>query len=517
VSGAKIAADQFKPSLPAEWGAPAGAAAGGFNLAGGALGGIGALAGNRDLANAGGAIGGIPAAATVASAAGLGGDAMSALSANPYTAAVAAAINQVMDMYGHLDRGAGGLNTFLSGLVAPIPVVGGIASQKIDEAFAPSEAYRSFPERAGETAQLENMSLRALHRGLPYVQSREELQNTMDAYNRAVGMRVGGYGQGAQPFQIDALPEIGARTHETHTNPTDFAAITPEVQKEIDALLPRLPDKYTGTDTSDPLMRTFTQHLDRRQSAPHEILTNDPTTLDMYAKYPGQFNEQRVFDSGQPYDPSWYSTTGAKGPQERHVQYGDPGYNYAGSSYPGQGENVGQYSQYWTDLTGQHTPDNHPVAAQPIDWSATGSGSSNFPFSAPLGSNEPVGGGDGGGAGDGGGGAGAGAGAGAGSGDGGDGGMRKGGQVRTRRQRPSAQALIAKLAESQRLKSGATVELGDPRSQSDDVPVRLEKNEIVMNRPAAAAHAKQLDEWNRQGRKQMDRSMGGFAIRGPGR
>jgi hypothetical protein len=47
--------------------------------------------------------------------------------------------------------------------------------------------------------------------------------------------------------------------------------------------------------------------------------------------------------------------------------------------------------------------------------------------------------------------------------------------------------------------------------------VVLQRNEEVMNRPAVKAHAKQLDEWNKQGRRQMDRSPGGFAVKAPQR
>jgi hypothetical protein len=60
-------------------------------------------------------------------------------------------------------------------------------------------------------------------------------------------------------------------------------------------------------------------------------------------------------------------------------------------------------------------------------------------------------------------------------------------------------------------KSGAPVPVGNPRSKTDDVPVKLERNEIVMNRPAARAHAQQLNEWNRDGRQQMSRQ-GGMAV-----
>ena len=83
--------------------------------------------------------------------------------------------------------------------------------------------------------------------------------------------------------------------------------------------------------------------------------------------------------------------------------------------------------------------------------------------------------------------------------------MRRGGRVA---KRPDPRRLAAML------KSGARVPVGNPRSKTDDVPVKLERNEIVMNRPAARAHAHTLDLWNQAGRRQMDRT-GGFAVGQP--
>jgi len=86
---------------------------------------------------------------------------------------------------------------------------------------------------------------------------------------------------------------------------------------------------------------------------------------------------------------------------------------------------------------------------------------------------------------------------------GGAGVMKRGGRVG----RPDPRQLAAKL------RAGSRVTAGNPRSTRDDVPVVLQRNEEVMNRPAVKAHAQQLDAWNRQGRRQMDRSPGGFAVK----
>jgi hypothetical protein len=103
------------------------------------------------------------------------------------------------------------------------------------------------------------------------------------------------------------------------------------------------------------MMRSFYQFLDRRKYAPRQTLTNDPTTVEMYEKYPGQF-QQKVIASGEPFDPNWYATSGGVGPKESTTMYGDPGYNYLASGYPELGKTIGEPSQYWNALL-------HPQAA----------------------------------------------------------------------------------------------------------------------------------------------------------
>jgi hypothetical protein len=119
--------------------------------------------------------------------------------------------------------------------------------------------------------------------------------------------------------------------------------------------------------------------------------------------------------------------------------------------------------------------------------------------------------GDAGPAGTGGGGAGSGVGTGTAGGAGGDAGgaggaYKKGGRVRGHR--PDPRMLAAKL------RQGAKVDVGDPRATTDNVKrVDLQTGEEVMNRPAARAHAAQLEAWNRIGRRAM--GQGGMAVGAP--
>jgi hypothetical protein len=78
---------------------------------------------------------------------------------------------------------------------------------------------------------------------------------------------------------------------------------------------------------------------------------------------------------------------------------------------------------------------------------------------------------------------------------------RKGGRVQAaQRRRPDPRMLAAKL------QRGARVDVGNPRATTDNVKrVDLQTGEEVMNRPAARAHAAQLEAWNRTGRRAMAR------------
>ena len=83
---------------------------------------------------------------------------------------------------------------------------------------------------------------------------------------------------------------------------------------------------------------------------------------------------------------------------------------------------------------------------------------------------------------------------------------KKGGRVRG--QRPDPRMLAATL------QRGARVDVGNLRATTDNVGrVDLQTGEEVMNRPAARAHAAQLEAWNRTGRRTM--GQGGMAVGAP--
>jgi hypothetical protein len=257
----------------------------GLGLAGGALSLMGGLSGSKGVSQLGSAIGGIPAAATIVGGALSGtsmAGALAGLSANPYTAAIAAAITQIMDMYSSIDAGYSGEHTFLRGLAAPIPIAGEHLTKQIDKIFLPSDQYTSFPDRVAKTAHLEGSSLGALIKGMPYIQSQKELSDAISAFKSEVGSRVGGYGEGSDPFSIPNLPGIGARTHGFNTGKSvqDFGPAVNQTQEMVNALRGLLPETFAAPAGDNAQMRNFAQFQDSSMATPQR--TYDPSLSQMY-------------------------------------------------------------------------------------------------------------------------------------------------------------------------------------------------------------------------------------------
>ncbi len=76
------------------------------------------------------------------------------------------------------------------------------------------DPWLTFGNRLGLTTGLENQSLNALATGLPRAQSQADLQSLLDTFKSKVGERVGGFGEGSDPFTIPNLPGAGGSMHE---------------------------------------------------------------------------------------------------------------------------------------------------------------------------------------------------------------------------------------------------------------------------------------------------------------
>lgn len=334
--------------------------AGAFGLGSAGLGLLGQLTGDKGIAELGRTIGGIGQISTLvgpmASAAAAGNAvafqaAAAAAAAAAPAAVVAAAIQMALTIAFGIQAGNPPAQIVLDTLSSPDFIASSVISHVVDPMFHPSEAYQTFAKRAGETAGSEGRALNALAQGLPYVQSQQELANAIGAFRNMVGQRVGGYGEGAGPLDIPALPELGARTHGMPTTPTNFGAITPDLQQLINALNQQLPATYAGQAGDDPLMRSFTQFLDRRGTgdyagaAPIEFFTNEPylnlDTINAQRPYTNQLYLRGgpAFNSSQEYTP-------------QTLQYGDPGYDYAAAGIPEPGQRLGTISPAWQQLMG---------------------------------------------------------------------------------------------------------------------------------------------------------------------
>jgi len=331
--------------------------AGGLGAGSSALSLIGSLAGNKGIGQAAGVLGGlgtiasvapfVTGAATLPAFTGL----TTALSANPYTAIVAAAIMQVMDLVNSLEQDYSAEHTLLKGLVAPIPIIGSLAGPEIDKAFLPSEDWMQFPAEVGKTASLEGSSLGALVKGLPYVQSKKELADAIAAFKSEVAARVGGYGEGSGTYNIPNLPGVGARTHGMKTTETDFGPLVMKAQQFVDALLPRLPDTYASQDNA--AMRNFARFQNTGYATPQ--YTYDPSgTTDMIRMY----GTATPIIGGQMMVP-------VSGVAEGTVSRpGQSGYDYSvAGAYPDPNAPVTTpYSAAWMQLTGQAQRPQTPAA-----------------------------------------------------------------------------------------------------------------------------------------------------------
>jgi hypothetical protein len=181
----------------------------------------------------------------------------------------------------------------------------------------------------------------------------------MKAFRSDVGSRVGGYGEGAGPYELSSLPGIGPKTHGMNTRETDFGPFQTTVQGAIDALLPMLPDTYAAPAGDNPQMRNFAQFQDPGYATPQ--VSYDP----------GQFGEEsaqfkQAFGTDSPILGGQQMLPGVYGGTFGTFRPGQPGYNYsAPGAYPDPNAPIGAPSPYWEQLMGRQnaapgTPDFQP-------------------------------------------------------------------------------------------------------------------------------------------------------------
>lgn len=246
---------------------------------------------------------------------------VTALTFNPVTGAVAAAIQVAMSIAQGIQAGNPPWQIVLDALASPDVIATKIMQEVIDPMFHPSEDWMSFPGRVQQTAALSAQSLHALASGLPYVQNKQELAGLVGAYRGAVANRVGGFAEsGTGPLDIGGLPEVGERTHGFKTKPTDFGAITSQMQPFINQYHKLLPDAPAGANAYS---RTFGQFFGDRRHAPIQYAQS---TYGHVNQYTGQY------ESDLP------------------LRYGDPGYDYVAAGYPLPGNFFGEINPLWAQL-----------------------------------------------------------------------------------------------------------------------------------------------------------------------
>jgi hypothetical protein len=341
---------------------------GGISLAGGALGLLGGLTDDKGVAMLAKAVGGIgqltslvgPIAQAAASGSAVAMQAATAAAAAAAPAAVVAAVIQMgLAIANGIQAGNPPEQITLDTLAAPDFIASNIMSELIDPMFHPSESWMTFPERVGKTAQLEGSSLGALMKGLPYVQSKQELADALNAFKVEVGHRVGGYGEGAGQYQIPNLPGVGPKTHGVNTSETDFGPHVRNAQQIIDALLPLLPDTYASTDNSE--MRNFARFQNPDYATPQMMYD------------PGQFGEhaamfQQLYGTTMPLIGGMVMVPNAGPVPEGYTgRPGGPGYDYSvPGAYPDPNAPITTpKSAAWLRLSGATPAQAQAPAAAP--------------------------------------------------------------------------------------------------------------------------------------------------------
>ena len=203
-------------------------------------------------------------------------------------------------------------------------------------------AYPFFGKEVGKTLGEENLALQSFGSALPAVQSQAQLDQLLDLYKNAVGQRVGGYGEGAAPGTVPGLPGATGTAHEWG-QVADFDPVTSAINQILGPLRGALP--ATGGDAGQLWNQMRTQQVDPLQ-APMMVTMPDGNVQflppDLAASAYGQAVEP-LRQAGV-----WFPEFGS-----RAIQYGQPGYDYAGAGLLAPGEAPPQSAAWQQLMAGQ--------------------------------------------------------------------------------------------------------------------------------------------------------------------
>lgn len=290
-----------------------------------------------------------------------------ALSGTGVGAVIASAINTGLGLYSDISAGRSAENTLVNAVWNSSPFafldLGGGMNEQINEAFMPSAEWRTFGKYLGRTLGMQSTGLGGLYASLPYVQSKEELGQLIDAYKKYIATgggytgEVGGYGVGSKPYEIPGLPGAGGTRHEWNIQ-FDNKLWGP-AQVAINDLLKQLPgSEYAGGSTLDPNSpagQAWSYYSNPRrvqggaynQTKLFEAAEAPQATWDYISAHPGTALGQQVSDPGSDNSLGGYGRT---------LTPGMEGYDY---SLPGAAPNISALpvTPYWQSLlTGNPVP-----------------------------------------------------------------------------------------------------------------------------------------------------------------
>lgn len=291
------------------------------------------------------------------------------LSQTGYGAALAAAMNSAMAIYGGIQAKQTPEQITANAIYQGTPIamldLGGGLSEGIVEALAPtSQSWRAFGGNLAGTLEGSGLGLGTFANALPYVESQAGLADLIGAYERQMQNRgIGGYGEGNDPFNIANVPGAGGSAHEWGQT-ADFGPQVNLLQQAVTGLRGALPE----TGGSDP-MALWNQMLARDQAkfytssakypsgvqqevAPEQMLARMPdgsfrtVTLGEHAAYQAQ---QAAAVDAATRSGDW-SAVGPDWAVAENVLYGDPRYNYAAQGIPAPNWTPGPMSSAWQQL-----------------------------------------------------------------------------------------------------------------------------------------------------------------------
>lgn len=176
--------------------------------------------------------------------------------AAPYTFGASMAVTQIMDFVNNMDQGMNADEALVKANdpTAIVDLEGGGLANRL---YAPSKDWMTFVPDLYQNAGIQGDALNTLTKGLPYVQSKEELGQLLNSMKNFVSTTTGipgsAFGGGYDnPYQLATIPGIGPVTHGQQTKSVDWRNAYDQIQPIIDQYKAILPGNEITAKYGEP-------------------------------------------------------------------------------------------------------------------------------------------------------------------------------------------------------------------------------------------------------------------------